>query len=166
MSEYAEIINPEYDPSKNYVYKSFSEYFNYPLLTKIKDVGDYSVYMTRIYAMLGNAYRYLVVFINKDDNSVGFEKSIEDCEWVSLQTRTLEELHNLKPHNYRSNKNPPFDDKINVVSRDERCTKYNCDNLPITITLLHTRKNNEYQYNSNGIIANALETYQTIIGFK
>ena len=62
MSEYGQIINPEYKPEKNSVYNSFSEYFGDPLLTKIKDVEQYSVYMTKIQSMLGTTYRYLIVF--------------------------------------------------------------------------------------------------------
>lgn len=166
MSEYGQVINPQYDPTKNHIYEAFSAYYNYPTLTKIKDVQIYSVYMTKIHAMLGNAYRYLILFIEKDFEPNGTTKPMEDCEWVSLQTRTLEEQHRLKPHIYKAEKKPPLDQKINVISQDEKQSTYNCEKFPLTITLLHTRKNSTYQYQPTGTIVSALETFQTIINFK
>ena len=40
MSEYGQIINPQYDPEKNNVYDAFSNYYNNPSLTKIKNVDE------------------------------------------------------------------------------------------------------------------------------
>ena len=166
MSEYGQVINPQYDPRKNHIYESFYSYYNNPILTKIKDVQTYSVYMTKIHAMLGNAYRYLILFIEKDFQPNGNTKYMKDCEWVSLQTRTLEEQHHLKPHVYKVEKKAPLDQTINVVSQDEKKSTYECKTFPLNITILHTRKNSIYQYQPTGTIVSALETFQTIITFK
>lgn len=166
MSEYGEVINCGYDPTKNYIYDSFSDYYKCPTLTKIKNVDKYSVYMTKIYAMLGNAHRYLILFIEQDHEPIGNTKSMKNCEWVSLQTRTLEDQYHLKPHVYTSEKKPPLNQKINIVSQDEKKSIYNCETLPLTITLLHTRKNTKYQYQQTGTIVSALETFQTVISFN
>jgi hypothetical protein len=161
--EFGQIINPTYDPSKNYMYKAFYEYFNNPTITKIKDVNDYSVYMTRIYALLGNAYRYLILFITKNNNEIGEEMKMSECEWIVLQTRTLDDFHKLVPHKYTSRRYEPLNKKMVLENRDENKTIYNVEEFPISVTLLNTRKNNIYQYNKTGTIISALETYQTII---
>ena len=88
------------------------------------------------------------------------------CEWTSLQTRTLEDNHNINSHSYIAKKNSFFITKNNSKTRDENKCMYEAESFPILITLLNTRKNTTYQYNSVGTIVSALETYQTIINFK
>jgi len=163
---YGQIINPQYDPTKNYVYEAFYQYFNYPVMTKIKDVTIYSMYMTKIHAMLGNAYRYLIVFVNKDANPVGHKQPMQDLEWSVLQTRTLEDQHRIQSHTYTAERKPPMDQKITIKSRNDKLSTYEAETYPLVISLLHTRKNHAYQYQPVGTIASALETYQTIVEFK
>tara|TARA_B110000908_G_scaffold170402_1_gene229867 strand:- start:250 stop:750 length:501 start_codon:yes stop_codon:yes gene_type:complete len=164
--EFGQVINPEYDPSKNHLYKAFHEYFNNPILTKIKNVNNFTVYMAKIHAMLGNSFRYLILFVNRDVNNTGTEKRMEELDWVSLQTRTLEDQHDLKAHSYQVRQTPSLSNKINIDIRSEEQSTYDVDGYPITVTLLHTRKNNTYQYQATGTVVSALETYQTIINFK
>jgi hypothetical protein len=166
MSEYGKIINPHYDPSKNIVYEAFTDYFNNPLLTKIKNVNNYTVYMAKIHAMLGNAYRYLVLFVDRDVNMFGTTKDMKELTWISLQTRTLEDQHNIKSHNYQPEQKPPLNQKINIQNQNETQSTYNSVDFPLVITLLHTRKNNSYQYQPTGTIVSAIETFQTIINFR
>lgn len=166
MSEYGQVINPQYDPSKNVVYDSFNEYFNNPVMTKIKNVEGFSVYMAKIYSLLGNAHRYLILFVNQDLYVNGSKKNMNQLEWVSLQTRTLTDNHNLPFHTYRVFKFPALDKKITILDRNEEKSTYNTEDYPITVILLHTRKNNVYQYQQQGTILSALETFQTIINFK
>ena len=166
MSEYGQIINPQYDPSKNIIYESFCDYFGNPILTKIKDVESFSVYMSRIYTMIGNSYRYLILFIKKDINRVGFTQSMKTAEWISLQTRTLEDIHDLKPHKYQAKITGELSQKVNIKSRDEKQSVYESEKFKLFITLLHTRKNFTYQYQNTGTIISCLETYQTIINFS
>lgn len=166
MSEYGQMINPDFDPNKDNVYKYFYTYFNEPIMTKIKDVEIYSVYMTKIHAMLGNSYRYLILFIAKDIEKNGSTKKMSDCEWISLQTRTLEDFHNIKSHVYNAHRASYLNQKIIIKDRGETQTSYDVESLPIIITLLHTRKNCSYQYNQTGTVVSALETYQTIVNFK
>jgi len=163
--EFAEVINASYDPKKNEVFKAFVEYFNNPLMVKIKNVSNFSMYCVKIYAMLGNAYRYLIVLTDRDFEELGFKKHLNDIEWVSLQTRTLQEKHIVPTHSYPKNLKPPLNDKISVQSRTEDASTYKAEKLPLVITLLNTRKNNKHQYSPSGTIVSALETFQTIINF-
>lgn len=166
MAEYGQVINPQYDPSKNYVYKAFCDYFGDPVVTKIKNVHTYSIYMAKIHAMLGKSFRYLILFVDHDNNPNRFEKRMSECEWISLQTRTLEDRHNIKPHSYQVRKTPELSQKIHIQNRTEEQSVYNCESYPLTVTLLHTRKNNRFQYQPVGTIVSALETFQTIINFN
>jgi hypothetical protein len=165
MSEYGQEINPSFDPAKDDVYKSFYDYYNNPVLVKIKDVEQYSMYMTKIYAMLGNAYRYLILFVKKDENNVNTKKSMKECEWVSLQTRTLQDYHNIPPHHYEVRKTDALSQKIYLKTKDEDQSTYQAEIFPLSVTLLHTRKNTTFQYNQTGTLVSALETFQTIINF-
>lgn len=165
MEKYGQLIDTQYDPSKHYIYKDFSDYFSNPVVTKIKNVHTYSVYMTRIHSMIGKDYRYLVLFLHHDNDPNGSQKNMAECEWISLQTRTLEDIHNLKHHSYEVKSTPTLSKKIQVTSRNEQHSTYRCDDYPITVTLLHTRKNNKYQYQPIGTLISAIETFQTIIRF-
>ena len=91
---------------------------------------------------------------------------MELLRWKSLQTRTLEDHHNIKPHKYKTELKPPLNQKINIISRNEKHSTYSTEKYPLIVTLLHTKKNHRYQYNPTGTIINALETYQTIVHFK
>ena len=166
MSEYGQIINPQYDPEKNNVYDAFSNYYNNPSLTKIKNVENYSMYICKIHALLGNAFRYLIVFIDQDTEAIGNKKFLKECEWVSLQTRTFEDNHKVSVHKYKVKNIFPFNQKINVKSRSENESTYESEIFSLTITLLHTRKDSMYQYQPVGTIISALETFQTVINFK
>lgn len=163
--QHGQVINPQYDPSKNHVYEAFYQYFNNPTMTKIKNVSDYTVYMTKIHSMLGNAFRYLIVFVIRDTNLTGTEKRLSELDWMSLQTRTLEDQHELTPHSYAVRKTPELSKIIRIKDQDEKQSTYTVDEYPLLVTLLHTRKNNTYQYQPIGTIVSALETFQTIISF-
>ena len=134
--EFGQVINQQYDPSKNHVYEAFVEYFNNPVLTKIKNVSDFTVYMTKIHSMLGNSYRYLILFVPRDVNSTGEEKAMKDLEWVSLQTRTLEDQHDLKKHSYNVRQLKSLTKKIHIDTRSEKQSIYKVDDYPLTVTLL------------------------------
>ncbi len=174
MSNYGQLIDSGYDPNKERIYTEFANYFRNPLVTKIKDVEGFSVYMAKIYSMLGNAYRYLVVFIQHSDvgkkeekGDIGSTKYLEECEWVSLQTRTLEDVHDIPTHKYTITKRTPLMQKIRSVKIEDKSTVYDCDDYDnLTVTLLHTKDNCKYQYQSTGTIVSAIETYQTLINFK
>ena len=165
MTQYGQLINPNYDPTKNDVYEAFYDYYANPIMTKIKNVEIYSMYMCKIHAMLGNAYRYIIIFVNKDTEEIGYKKYLKDCEWVSLQSRTLEEHHKLPTHTYNIKKTRELNQKIHITKRTEKESTYKCDLFPLTVTMLNTRKNNMYQYQPSGTIVSALETFQTIINF-
>jgi hypothetical protein len=164
MTDFGELLD-DYNPQRDNVYPLFVNYFSNPILTKIKDVEMYSVYMSKIHALLGIEFRYIVVFVNRDNKPVGTTIYLANLPWITLQTRTLTDDHKLPFHTYNPRRLPFFDHKIKLVHQDEKQYEYVVEKLPLKVILLPKTKGT-MEYNANGTIVNALETYQTIVSFS
>jgi hypothetical protein len=163
MASYGQPLNYGYDPTRDSIYPIFASYFENPRMFKIKDVGIYSMYMTKIHALLGIEFRYLIVFVPKNNLPSGDEKFLAQLEWESLQTRTLTDEHKLPYHSYNPRRNENLDKKIWLKKKDENQYIYSVEDFPLQIILLPHAKN--IDYNSSGTIVPALETYQTLVNF-
>ncbi len=165
MAKYGEPLDNDYDPVRETVYPIFVEYFNNPLMSKLKDVDNYSVYICKIHALLGIEYRYLFVFVYPDNIPLGTQINLSKLYWVSLQTRSLQEEHTLQSHSYIPRRLKQMDRKIHIEYKDTEQYIYNVEQLPLVVTLLPKTKN-YMEYNDHGSLISAIETYQTIISFK
>jgi len=163
MAYHGQPLDVDYDPAKEDLYSLFSQYFKNPKMTKIKDINNYSMYICKIHALLGIEYRYVIVFVNKDELPNGTEKFLLDLYWISLQTRTLTDEHNIPSHAYIPRRIPELDKKIQITTKNNEQYKYKVDDLPIEITLLPKSKGLDYQ--PTGTVVTALETYHTIVSF-
>ena len=157
----------DYDPLKEYVYKSFVEYFNNPIMSKIKDDhnSNLSVYACKTVCMLINKCRYIIATVQKDSYQIGTRFNLDEIEWVNFQTRVLEGKYNVPSHSFQSTSKFPMNSQITEYSKDENITSYNCEHFKIKVHLLHTKDNNLWEYTRLGNLSSALETYQTIITF-
>ena len=164
MASYGERLNNGYEPIRDNIYPLFVEYFENPKMTKVKDVGNYSMYIVKIASNLGIEYRYLIVFVIKNDFKLGDNKFLSQLEWQSLQTRTLPDEHHVYTHSYSPVRIPELDKKITLEKNDNEQYIYGVDDLPIRITLL-PKKGNQSFYNNKGTVVIALETYQTLVNF-
>ena len=70
MAQYGELLTG-FDPFKDEMYKLFDTYFERPILTKIKNINNYSMYLIKMHSMLAREFRYLIVFVPKDDYRFG-----------------------------------------------------------------------------------------------
>ena len=166
MASYGQIID-DYDPSRDIIYKYFSDYFRNPTMTKIKDTEKYSMYITKLYCLLNRECRYIIVFVDKNSASPGTLEELRTMIWVSLQTRSLTDQYNdIESHGYDPTAEGPLMAKIHRTEVNTEASTYTCETLPITVTLLHTEKNTPQTYQKSGTVVNALETYQTIITFN
>ena len=86
MATYGEMID-DYNPMKDDIYKIFSQYFNDPMMTKMKDDNNLSMYVCRLYCLLNRECRYIIVFTEQTQNTIGTLANLSTLEWVSLQTR-------------------------------------------------------------------------------
>lgn len=162
---YGQLLDINNDISKDVVYKSMTKYFNNPIMKKLKNIENYTMYISKIQCLLSTIRRYLIVIINKDNLSIGSELTLDKLLWCSLQTRTLEENHSIKPHVYNPSNMYPLTEIITIVNRDKEKSSYLCDELGLEITLLH-KKGDIHEYANKGTVVTALETYSTIITFK
>ena len=163
MAFYGENLNTGYDPVRDDIYPLFSQYFENPRMTKIKDIDKYSMYIVKIHALLGVEFRYLIVFVPKNDFPNGDTKFLRQLEWESLQTRTLTDDHKLHFHSYIPQRIPDLDKKIQLKNNNDQQYLYSVTDLPLQITLLPQTKG--LNYNSSGTVVSALETYHTLVNF-
>lgn len=161
MAFYGEPLNSGYDPIRDNIYPLFTQYFENPRMVKIKDVEQYSMYIIKIHALLGIEFRYLIVFVPKNELPIGDSKFLAQLEWQSLQTMTLTNEYDVPFYSYQARRFPPLDKKIFLKKKNNSKYSYNVEGLPLEITLLPTNT----EYNQTGNIITALETYQTIVTF-
>lgn len=164
MLKYGKPIDAEYSPAKESICADFTRYFGNPAMTKIKDVDSCSVYMAKLNTQLGIEYRYIVAVVKLDTFKPGTAVFLGGMEWLSLQTRTLSDNHDIAVHSYIPQRLKELERKISLVSRDEKSYKYTVEGLPLVVTLLPRSKSLDYA--SNGTLITALETYSTVISWK
>jgi hypothetical protein len=160
MAHYGQLLDI-FEPDKEKMYKAFSDYFNNPIMHKIKDVNNHSMYMSKTSCLLTNECRYIICFLPKDNMHIGTKDSLSTLRWLSLQTRAMADNHDLPPHGYHPNREGYLNIPIFRTNVTPEASTYKCDTLPLIITLLH--KKSEQDYQSRGNIIAALETYSTII---
>lgn len=160
MAQHGEIIL-DYNSETESVYTYFVDYFNNPTMTKIKNIMDLSMYLTKIECLLSNKFRYLITLVDEDNLPIGAEKLLRNLQWKSFQTRTLTENHSVPIHKYNPTNNTRLNRTINRTQVTDASSTYTCQELSLTITILH--KNDKNDYRSEGKVINALETYETII---
>ena len=168
MSQYGEFLDGGYEPEKDYVYTLFVNYFNNPIMTKIKDQGNqYSLYANKVYCLLSKECRYIIAITNKDEFSVGTTEELRTMKWISLQTRTLKEQLKTKVdiHGYEAKAEGPLTAVIRRTKIEDAASTYVCDDLPLTITLLHNERKKSISYQDKGTVIAALETWETIVTF-
>lgn len=149
----------------NKVYTHIDEYFENPQMTKIKNVENYSVYAVKIHCLLNNVRKYVMVFVDIDIFPNGHMKRLIDLKWHKLQTRMLEDNHNIKIHTYTPRRYEPLMVDIFQTNVDENgYTYYKCKNnvYPLEVILLPAKKTDGI-YQQNGSLVVAIETYNTIV---
>ena len=158
------------NPVHRQFYHLLSEYYDNPILQKLKNNDGYSVYICKIYSLLLNESRYLIAITDIDNNPTNKYISLKDLNWISFQARVLnsQEYDNMEiiKHSYTVKKTLSYHFSVSKMSQNKEMSIYHLSNqeYPIEITLLHT-KNNEFEYPSHGTLVSCLETFQTIISF-
>ena len=148
---------------KKYLYNMFTEYFEKPIMTKIKDVNSYSMYISKVHCFLSTFNRYIIVLVEKDENIIGYTENLSNLQWVCIQTRELQDKYDLKPHFYVPKKQTQLNCTIIKHTDNDDGSVYSCD-LPLEITLLHLNKKSDYyEFPHKGTLVAAIETYKTVI---
>ena len=162
MEKYGKIYDSSVLINTSEIRDLICDYFNNPVMTKIKNTDAQTIYMAKIKTLLLNKNRYLVASVHLNNLNIGDKKNLQNLNWESFQTRTLDNNYNIEKHSYQSNyKN--LKQSISIINRNDEISEYKCDELNVKIYLLHQKKNNLYEYSDKGNLKAALETYNTII---
>jgi len=167
MSQYGTILDETYNPFIEGAVQVISSYFDNPEMVKTKSANNCAIYMNRVYGMLCNEQRYIVATIPEDREMIGHVKRLSELQWNSFQTRTSSERYpNVKSFNYEQKKMMPYTTDIFLTKRETNHCEYECDKLPLNITLIVPKGKSIYEYQARGTIASALETFNTIVTIR
>jgi hypothetical protein len=171
--ENGEIIDYMISSEKDEMYLLFCKYFSNPILTKYKNNEKYSLYGCKTFCLLSKECRYIIVTTLLNKVPLFSNQELKDLEWESIQTRTLGEeselsklLNKIKVHSYIPKSEGELKAKISRINISDKASTYICESLPLTVTILHSSKNNADSYQDKGSIISALETWQTIVTFR
>lgn len=155
-----EIIDDSIISKKHKTYKHFDDYFNNPVLYKIKNIQNYSMYIVPIRNMISES-RYLIVFVRGDKHPIGHKNNLSNMEWISLQTNIIKNTkYSLPYHSYTPSLNTPLNTPIHLTKMTPDSYDYHCSTYGLNLSLILDDKNKHYVHNGN--LVNAIETYRTI----
>lgn len=155
---------------KQEVRRGISDFFNGVYATKTSTNGKFSFYHAKIEeCLLCIENNYLVIVVVDDYNSIGHEEYVSNLQWVSFQTRTM----NNSPKKLESQKQIKLEDdsrmikflnsKISSIEKKSDRQVYSCENIPILkIELLFAENEN---YADTGTIKSALDTWNCVLYF-
>lgn len=146
------------------VYGAFVDYYGDIEMRLIKNNPGWNVYAARAHSGL-NQNRYLFAIVPAE-KSPGPTTTLNQLDWISFQTRTSDDNHNVPVHHLYldDRRKKVMSDKITAVNRTADKTDYVTDSLPISITLIHDpKKKNHLQYPDQAFLYQALDTYQCVV---
>lgn len=144
----------------------FNRLFGNLTFTKIREQNFYSMYYAKISSLTQDGTKYVILLCPFNQSFVQ-QGNIRQIQWVSLQTRTLQEDLPI-PEQYIDPKvlDPRYYDikqSLNVKNRNFSQTTYWCT-LPVEVCLLHNQKNKTiYQFADQLDLLRALATYQCVV---
>ncbi len=168
MSKYGVVIDSFADPEKTNVYSYFVEYFENPKMRRVKEEGNYYLYVAKFSVSGDIDFRYLVLVV-PTTLAINEECEMRLLRWVSLQTRISKTDYRVESQTYVPRRLPSLNKKIvreelraGINASSPPLFIYNVEDLPLKVELLPS-KNSSYQ--NEGTLIRAIETYQTVIFF-
>ena len=165
MLKYGHFLE-DYDQNDNEARTLIAEYYNNPVMTKVKIHGTEEFWAAKVPSMMFNSYRYIIAITPISNSKDRATKFLIDIPWTSFQTRTIKENWNLGTMNYEPRHNKKFALPIKRVSVEDEISYYVCDSLPGVTVLLLPQRESIVQYPDTGSVSRALETFHTIIALS
>ena len=151
------------DLSKISIYNFFVHYFDNPTMKKFKEVNGIVFFGCRIPTHLAVNSKYIIATVEAATAPRGESVTLDQIDWTSLQTRILDEKHNVPVHKYIEKTNQYTTADINVFEKSDSMYKYKCSKMPgLTIALLFTKAQTRI-YADVGTVKMAIETYNTVV---
>ena len=145
------------------IYGSFCEYFEYPMMTKILQNGRSGIYCVEIFSMLKVEKKYLICIVDNDVVTIGNKIPLANLEWVSIQTKILNNRYpGVDVHSYKPKNVGVINAGIKLVQTNGDTYIYECNNVNISVSVENKKMT---ALASNGTIKSALEMYNTVIVF-
>ena len=153
------------NPDKEFLYQLLDRYYDSPMLLKIRDDPEFSMYGVQLPCFLLNEKRFLILLCPRDAFYKNSRRSMKDLRWVSLQARSLNDpdMASLPLHTYQIKRDVQYALPLTIFHRSVQVSSYRLDEYPLEVSLLHARSNNEFEYPKEGTLVSALETFQTIL---
>jgi hypothetical protein len=153
--------------------RQLSKMFNDPVLQKVEEVGNASIYKARVDSMLvASAMKYVVVISVHDNTPIFEKKKLSQINWVSFQTRQIQKhhidksLYNLPEMRIQYHEIPSLlKDKITKMETYDDRVEYMSENVPVKIILLTENKDKGQALKNDSTIERALSYFNTIISF-
>lgn len=158
MSQYGYVLDK--DQSNKKIYDIFSEYFDDPILTKVKENDNESIYMVKV-KLLIQEKRYIIAIVSKDRHSFGTQFKLSKIKWNILQMRELDNDYNTAEFTYMPKNSHPYNMEITRLEKNNKMSIYSNTKLNLKIALLH-KNENIYEFSDKGKINTAIETYRTV----
>jgi len=151
--------------------KQLCKLYNDPILEKVEEIGNASIYKAKVESMLiASSMKYVVVISVQDNTPIFQKKKLSQINWVSFQTRQLpknyidKSLHNLPVISSNYSEIPPLlKDKITKIDTYDDRVEYISSNIPIKIVLLTENRDKGLVMKSDSTIERALSYFNTII---
>ena len=164
MAYYGQLIS-DLGQDKNTIYTLFTNYYKNPTVKKIKNSSTHSIYMAKIHCLLATVNRFIILMTSLNDEPYNTSKSMADIQWEVFQARELKDIYRVSVHYYIPERGTEMDDKISRTYENYEIVSYKSEKLPLKITLLKV-PNMPKNYNANGTLLSALETFNTIVTFN
>jgi hypothetical protein len=151
--------------------KQLCKLYNDPILEKVEEIGNASIYKAKVESMLvASSMKYVVVISVQDNTPIFQKRKLSQINWVSFQTRQLpknytdKSLYNLPviSSNY-SEISPLLKDKITKIDTYDDKVEYLSSNIPVKIILLTENREKGVSMKNDSTIERALSYFNTII---
>lgn len=151
--------------------KQLCKLYNDPILEKVEEIGNASIYKARVESMLvASSMKYVVVVSIQDNTPIFQKKRLSQINWVSFQTRQLpknhidKSLYSLPEIRTNYSEIPPLlKDKITKIETYNDTVEYISSNIPVKIVLLTEDREKGLAMKNDSTIERALSYFNTIV---
>jgi len=159
---YFRLTQATFNPTKEAFYSHIVGFYKNPLMTKIRDEGNFSLYAVKIHSQLLNEHRYVLIYIYKTNSVEGEKIPLSQLKWTTLMTKSIPENFDCDVINHTPWRMPELMVKTELQNIEETKFIYSCKNYPLKV-ILWGKDDNPGNYRNSGTIAESLETYNTAI---
>lgn len=161
MSFSSKIYEEQFD-----IYSNISKYFGNIALTKLKEVGDTSMYYAKVGCLTCLENKYIAVVLKNDNKPIGYSDYLINLRWICFQTRLLDTppSNTLRSINYTSENTDFLNEVVQLFDKNDIKYTYFSNKYPILqVDLLCDDEQKEYS--NKGTMKACLDTFACMLTF-